>query len=69
MACEQAGTSIAAIALEHGGNANRVHRWIREYPHGVVWADRDVRKYVIHSDESALCKAQHQAANAQSIIM
>jgi transposase-like protein len=30
MACEQAGASIAAIALANGVNANLARRWIRE---------------------------------------
>jgi transposase-like protein len=50
-ACEQAGASIAAVALESGVNANLVHLWLRERRNGVVWADGDVRKYVIHTDE------------------
>jgi transposase-like protein len=51
MACEQAGASIAAIALTNGVNANLVHRWIRERRSGVVWADGEGRNYVLHSDE------------------
>jgi transposase-like protein len=46
-ACQQAGASIAGIALANGVNANLVHRWIREHRHGVVWADREGRKYVL----------------------
>ncbi|WP_232290855.1 IS66-like element accessory protein TnpA [Polaromonas naphthalenivorans] len=29
--CAQPGASIAAVALQHGINANIVHRWIREH--------------------------------------
>lgn len=29
--CTQPGASIAAVALQHGINANIVHRWIREH--------------------------------------
>jgi transposase len=29
-ACRQPGASIAAVALEHGINANLVHRWLRQ---------------------------------------
>lgn len=50
-ACRQGEASIAGIALVAGVNANRVHRWIRAYRHGVVWADREGRKYVLHADE------------------
>ena len=28
-ACQQPGTSVAGVALEHGLNANLVHNWIR----------------------------------------
>jgi transposase-like protein len=51
MACGQAGASIAAIALGNGVNANLVHRWIRERRNGVVWADGEMAKYVVRSDE------------------
>jgi transposase-like protein len=51
MACEQAGASIAAIALANGVNANLVHHWIKERQNGVVWADGETAKYVVHSDE------------------
>jgi transposase-like protein len=51
MACEQAGASIAAIALANGVNANLVHRWIKERRNGVVWADGETAKYVVHSGE------------------
>jgi transposase-like protein len=51
MACEQAGASIAGIALTNGVNANLVHRWIRERRSGVVWADGEGRNYVLPSDE------------------
>jgi transposase-like protein len=50
-ACQQAGASIAGIALANGINANLVHRWIRERQSGVVWADRAGQKYVLHTDE------------------
>ncbi len=29
--CSRAGASIAGIALNHGLNANMVHRWLDEY--------------------------------------
>jgi transposase-like protein len=32
-------------------HANRVHCWIREHRHGVVWADREGRKFAFCSDE------------------
>ena len=32
--CAQPGASIAAVALQHGINANIVHRWIREHRQG-----------------------------------
>jgi transposase-like protein len=50
-ACEQAGASIAGIALANGVNANLVHRWIRERRNGVVWADREGGKCAFCSDE------------------
>ncbi|MDD3938085.1 transposase [Rhodoferax sp.] len=35
-ACAQPGASIAGIALQHGINANIVHRWLREHGHGTL---------------------------------
>ena len=31
VACQQPGASVAALALEHGMNANLLHRWRREH--------------------------------------
>lgn len=33
-ACNQPGTSIAALALQHGMNANVLHRWLKEHRRG-----------------------------------
>jgi transposase len=33
-ACVQSGASIAGVALQHGINANIVHRWLREQSQG-----------------------------------
>ena len=33
-ACQRPGTSIAALALQHGMNANVLHRWLKEYGQG-----------------------------------
>src|SRR5690349_21542764 len=38
-ACAQPGASIAGVALQHGINANIVHRWLREHSQG-TWANR-----------------------------
>ena len=35
-ACLQPGVSIAALALQHGMNANVLHRWRKEYRRGVL---------------------------------
>jgi transposase len=35
-ACAQPGASIAGIALQHGINANIVHRWLREHGQGIL---------------------------------
>ncbi len=34
-ACRQPGASIAALALQHGINANVLHRWLKEYRQGL----------------------------------
>ena len=34
--CAHRGASIAAVALQHGINANIVHRWIREHRQGTL---------------------------------
>lgn len=33
-ACQQQGASIAALAREHGMNANVLHRWLKEHERG-----------------------------------
>lgn len=35
-ACAQRGASIAGVALQHGINANIVHRWLREHSQGTL---------------------------------
>ena len=35
-ACAQHGASIAAVAMQHGINANIVHRWLREHRQGLL---------------------------------
>ena len=35
-ACAQPGASIAGVALQHGINANIVHRWLREHNQGIL---------------------------------
>jgi transposase len=35
-ACAQPGASIAGLALQHGINANIVHRWLREHNQGIL---------------------------------
>jgi transposase len=35
-ACAQSGASIAGVALQHGINANIVHRWLREHSQGTL---------------------------------
>ena len=35
-ACAQPGVSIAGVALQHGINANIVHRWLREHSQGTL---------------------------------
>ena len=42
--CSRAGSSIAGVALDHGLNANMVHRWLDEYEAGMGWAKRVVRE-------------------------
>lgn len=33
--CQKPGTSIAAVALQHGMNANLLHRWRKEWAQGL----------------------------------
>ena len=37
-ACARAGASIAGVAMQHGVNANVVHRWLREHSQGTLIA-------------------------------
>ena len=34
VACQRPAASIAALTLQHGMNANVLHRWLKEYDHG-----------------------------------
>lgn len=55
--CGRAGSSIAGIALDHGLNANMVHRWLDEYEAGIGWAkrvDRQVQFIAIAMEPSAV---------------
>jgi len=46
--CQQPGASIAAIALQHGMNANVLHRWLKEH-------ERDGRHRLIGPDPLVAC--------------
>ena len=35
-ACKQPGASIAALAMQHGMNANVLHRWLKEHRQGML---------------------------------
>ena len=35
-ACAQPGASISGVAMQHGINANIVHRWLREHSQGTL---------------------------------
>ena len=37
-ACARADASIAGVAMQHGVNANIVHRWLREHSQGTLVA-------------------------------
>ena len=37
-ACARANSSIAGVAMQHGVNANIVHRWLREHSQGTLVA-------------------------------
>ncbi|WP_108403038.1 transposase [Limnohabitans curvus] len=52
--CSRAGASIAGIALNHGLNANMVHRWLDEYEAGIGWAKHIER-------QSSICSNCHGA--------
>ena len=36
IACKQPGASIAALAKQHGMNANVLHRWLKEHRQGLL---------------------------------
>ena len=35
-ACKQPGASIAALAMQHGMNANVLHRWLKDHRQGAL---------------------------------
>lgn len=38
--CQKPGASIAALALQHGLNANLLHRWLKEWSQGLHTASK-----------------------------
>ena len=50
--CSQPGASIAGVALQHGINANIVHRWIREHSQGALIVQQQAFVPVTLSTES-----------------
>jgi len=47
--CKQPGTSVSAVSIRHGINANLIQRWIKEFEAGVTWTGpggHQLRKYL-----------------------
>ena len=67
-ACKQPGASIAALALQHGMNANVLHRWLKEHRLGQHQSACDTA----HADASGIAPhcadaAAEPMANAQAV--
>ena len=65
--CSRAGSSIAGIALNHGLNANMVHRWLDEYEAGIGWAKhigRQAQFVPIAMEPSAVMQEPAAASHA-----
>ncbi|WP_148262966.1 transposase [Alicycliphilus denitrificans] len=48
-ACRQPGASVAAVALQHGMNANVLHRWLKEWAQGFHRLEAGVSTAVVAS--------------------
>ena len=66
--CAQPGASIAAVALQHGINANIVHRWIREHRQGALVTQPQAFVPVTLSTESEPVAIQPVAVTARAEI-
>ena len=66
--CAQPGASIAAVALQHGINANIVHRWIREHRQGTLVTQPQAFVPVTLSTESEPVAIQPVAVTARAEI-
>ena len=66
--CAQPGASIAAVALQHGINANIVHRWIREHRQGTLVTQPQAFVPVTLSTEPELVASQPVAVAATADI-
>lgn len=64
--CTRAGSSIAGVALDHGLNANMVHRWLDEYEAGIGWAKRVGREggFVEIAMEPSAVMQEHAVSHA-----
>jgi transposase len=60
-ACAQRGASIAAVAMQHGINANIVHRWLREHRQGLLVNPAQTFVPVILSADTQAATAQPSA--------
>lgn len=61
-ACKQPGASIAALALQHGMNANVLHRWLKEH-HG-----SGRHQLAAHSPAAAAASASETASFLAAFI-
>jgi len=52
-ACRQPGASVAAVALQHGMNANVLHRWLKEWAQGLHRLEVGVSTAVVASQTPA----------------
>ena len=65
-ACRQPGASVAAVALQHGMNANVLHRWLKEWAQGLHRLEVGVSTAVVASQPPAFTPIDLSAVSPAS---
>lgn len=66
--CQQPGVSIAAVAQQHGINANLLHRWRKECAQGLHRLDPDINSATATPQTPAFIPIEFNAAAPMSTI-
>ncbi len=65
-ACRQPGASVAAVALQHGMNANVLHRWLKEWMQGLHRLEGGITTAVVTPQTPAFIPIELSTAASMS---